>query len=107
MGHCIAYDKEDDVFFVTGGATKQHLYKTTVWKFNDPEKFNRLNKLDTKQMKKTRFFHACGIFRSDKHNGRPLLVTAGSFMGTGRKNCEFYDYTKANSDWQLCSKSKS
>ena len=101
-GHCMAYDKEDDVLFVTGGY--YYTAKSTVWKFNDPEKF-LLN--GTTQMKKTRYYHACGIVRSDKHNGRPLLVVAGSNGGPGTKTCEFYDYTKANSQWQPCSESKS
>ena len=58
-------------------------------------------------MKKTRSYHACGIVRSDKHNGRPLLVAAASNDGAGFQTCEFYDYTKQNSKWQLCSKSNS
>ena len=79
-GHCLAYDKDGDVFFVTGGwdgniiKTVGRDFKTTAWKFNNPEKFI-LN--GTSQMKKTRSGHACGIFRSHTHNGRPLLVVAG------------------------------
>ena len=58
-------------------------------------------------MNHKRRHHACGILRSEKHNGRPLLVVAGSNTEPGRQSCEFYDYTKANSQWQLCSKSSS
>ena len=61
----------------------------------------------TTQMNHRRRYHACGIMRSEKHNGRPLLVAAASNDGTGAQNCEFYDYTKANSQWQLYSKFKS
>ena len=46
------------------------------------------------------------------HNGRPLLVVAGSMKGSapdggGGNNCEFYDYTRQGSQWELCSKSNS
>ena len=100
----MAYDKEYDVFFVTGGVDSSYNYKSTVWKFNDPEKFVLTG---TTQMKKTRYRHACGIVRSEEHKRRPLLVTAGGY-GTGPSStCEFHDYTKANSQWQLCSKSNS
>ena len=102
--HCIAHDKENDIFFVTGGTT-DFIAKDTVWKFKGKEKFT-LN--GTSRMKTSRRFHGCRIFRSKKHNGRRVLVTAGSFTsGTGTRTCEFYDYTKAKSQWQLCSKSNS
>ena len=59
-------------------------------------------------MKESRYEHGCGIFRSKMHNERPLLVAAGSMISdisdNGYKNCEFYDYTKHGSKWQLCSK---
>ena len=113
----MAYDKEDDVFFVSGGGPNiddnNGIPKTTVWKFKNPEKFNLTG---TSHMKKIRAGHGCGIFRSKKHNGRPLLVTAGSgwlpshvtgLPGTGHKDCEYFDYTKDGSSWQLCSKSNS
>ena len=107
-GHCMAYDKENDVFFVTGGRIhKDYGAQSTVWKFNDPEKFVLTG---TSQMLNTRWRHACGIFRSDTHNKRPLLVAAGDYDDGDSwymtSSCEFYDYTKANSRWQLCSKSK-
>ena len=92
--HCLAYDKEDDVFFVTGGYKSGA--KSTVWKFKDPLKFI-LN--GTTQMNKARYEHACGIY---KHNGTKLLIVAGGYGGGSE--CEFYDYTKADSQWQLCSK---
>ena len=97
----MAYDKEDDVFFVSGGAPypeNNGIAKTTVWKFKNPEKFNLTG---TSHMKKIRAGHGCGIFRSKKHNGRPLLVVSGN------KDCEYFDYTKDGSSWQLCSKSNS
>ena len=54
-------------------------------------------------MNKARYNHACGIY---KHNGTKLLVAVGGY-GTGRYYCEFYDFTKADSQWELCSKSNS
>ena len=97
-GHCLAYDKEEDVFFVTGGYYSG--YKSTVWKFKDKENFILI---ETTQMKNTRSSHACSIVRSEKHDRRPLLVNAGGH-GTGHETCEFYDFTKADSQWTLCSK---
>ena len=96
-GHCLAYDKENEVFFVTGG----NYDKKIAWKFKDKEKFTLI---ETTRMKHDRVFHGCGIVKSTKHSGRPLLVVARSSSGTGRNNCEFYDYTKHGSKWQLCSK---
>ena len=56
-------------------------------------------------MKKTRAYHACSIFSSDQHGGRPVLVAAGSYFAPGKETCEFWDFTQAGSEWQLCSKS--
>ena len=60
----------------------------TAWKFKDKETFILI---DTTQMKNTRYTHACAIVRSEKHDGRPLLVNAGG-DGTGSETCEFYDF---------------
>ena len=51
-GHCMAYDKKHNVFFVTGGYYYKNPFNTaqlwkphhqrwhaTVWQFNNPEKF--------------------------------------------------------------------
>ena len=119
-GHCLAYDKYDDVFFVTGGFYNHPTSckpntgpKTTVWKFSDPKRFILTG---TSWMKEMRFNHGCAIFRSNKHSGRPLLVVAGCqhaglrhfhTYGNGHRTCEFYDYTLPGSQWQLCSKSNS
>ena len=110
-GHCLAYDQKDNVIFVTGGIVSgtKHGPSSKAWKFHDPEKFI----LDgTTHMKKGRWDHGCGIVRSNMHNGRPLLVVAGSMKGSapdggGGNNCEFYDYTRQGSQWELCSKSNS
>ena len=101
-GHCLAYDEEDDVFFVTGGSNSAGSHSTTAWKFKDPLKFT-LN--STTQMNKARYNHACGIY---KHNGTKLLVVAcGHKPKPQPHTCEFYDLTKADSQWKLCSKSNS
>ena len=70
-------------------------YISTVWKLRDKYKFI-LN--GTSQMNNGRSGHQCGIFRSNQHGGRPLLVASGV------STCEFFDFTKPNSVWQLCSK---
>ena len=70
-GHCLAYDKKDDVFFVTGGVRGD---RSKAWKFNNPNKF-KLN--GTTQMNMKRDDHSCGIVRSQNHDRRPLLVVAG------------------------------
>ena len=100
--HCIAYYKEEDVIFVTGGGQ-------TVWKLKDKEKFTLLG---TSRMIQHRYGHGCGIFRSNLHEGRPLLVAAGGYASvwgnggkeTGKGTCEFFDFTEPNSQWQLCGK---
>ena len=57
-------------------------------------------------MNYARGHHGCGIFYSDVHEGRPLLVVAGGFThGDGEDKSEYLDFTVPRSQWQLCSKS--
>lgn len=104
-GHCIAQYKEDDAFFITGGRNANAADTSTVWQYEGTDNFSLKR---TSTMKKTRAYHACSIFSSDQHGGRPLLVAAGSSSspGTaGSNNCEYWDFNKPDSQWQLCSKS--
>lgn len=101
-GHCIAQYKEDDAFFITGGSNANDDVTSTVWQYEGTDNFSLKR---TSTMKKTRVLHACSIFSSDQHSGRPVLVAAGSFSGSGKNNCEFWDFTQPGSEWQLCSKS--
>ena len=59
---------------------------------------------DGPRMKKSRSFHACGIFNSEEHEGRPLIVVAGSFNGSADRTSEYWDFTLSDSEWELCSK---
>ena len=50
--------------------------------------------------------HACGIFQSPQHLGRPILVIAGGHSGPHViTNSEYWDFTVPDSKWQQCSKS--
>ena len=44
--------------------------------------------------------HACGIYQSSVHMGRPVIVTAGSYYKDGKKNSEIWDFTVPGSQWQ-------
>ena len=48
-----------------------------------------------------RAYHACSIFRSPAHNGRPVAIAAGAWDGTGSNTAEVLDYTITGSSWQL------
>ena len=39
----------------------------------------------------------CAHFRSDKHEGRPVVLSAG---GYNSKKAELLDYTKQNAEWE-------
>ena len=54
-----------------------------------------------------RIRHACSIFQSSQHGGRPVLVVAGGdSWGTGDvKISEFWDFTVPSSKWEQSSKS--
>merc|ERR1712080_703495 len=72
---------------------------STVWLFNNHADFALTN---GPRMKYDRYLHACGIVHSDKFEGRPLLVVAGSkFYGNDKS--EYWDFTVPGSQWQLCS----
>ena len=47
--------------------------------------------------------HACSIFRSSAHNGRPVAIAAGGGVWTGSEKitAEVWDYTITGSSWQL------
>ena len=51
--------------------------------------------------------HTCGIFYSDRHDGRPVIVTVGSYKGSGQRKSEYWDFTRPGSKWTLSSKSTS
>ena len=91
--------------FSTGGKDRNDEATSNTWQFDSGDNFAKAEEIP--EMKKTRYFHGCGIFHSIHHGFRPLLVVAGSNGGTGGRNSEFWDFTVPGSTWQLCSKSHS
>ena len=94
-GHCIVQDGEK-IFMIGGydGDKRQ----SSVWQFDVNNDFSQT---DVKSMNHTRWRHACGIFHSAAHSGRPVIVAAGSLSGDGVDSSEFWDYTQPGSKWQL------
>ena len=68
----------------------------TVMKFDS----NDLNKApeQVESMLDARIYHACTIFNSALHDGRPLAIVAGGF-GASEK-AEIWDFTKEGTSWQ-------
>ena len=67
----------------------------TVLKFDS----NDLNKapVQVESMLNERYRHACTIFNSALHDGRPLAIVAG---GSGAsKKAEIWDFTKEGTTW--------
>lgn len=83
----------------TGGVHGNDI-TSDVWSFNNHVEFTLTNK---PSMKHKRQKHACGIVHSIQHQGRPLLVVAGS-DGRDGDSSEYWDFTLPGAQWQLCSK---
>ena len=49
----------------------------------------------------SRYFHACTIFTSELHGGRPVAIVAGGDDGSGTRlnHAEIWDYTKEGTSW--------
>ena len=52
------------------------------------------------KMNYERYAFACVTFDSPSHEGRPVIVVAGSATGTG-KTAEIWDYSVENSKWEF------
>ena len=52
-------------------------------------------------MNHERYYQACGIYHSNVHSDRPVIVTAGGGRGDGTKSSEIWDFTMPGSQWQL------
>jgi len=97
-GSCAA-EYNGNIFF-TGGYAGNYAHDNN-WIINTNDDFKLTN---GPNMLNTRVGHSCGIFHSNAHSGRAVIVTAGSGnIGTGFKNCEFWDFTVQGTTWQLCS----
>ena len=64
----------------------------------DPVEMNEPEEM--KPMVHKRRSHACTIFNSALHGGRPIMIVAGSNSGSGEKTSEIWDFTKADTSWQ-------
>ena len=93
--HCLIQDGEK-IFLIGGwdGSTRQ----SSVWQFDASNDYSQTVE---KSMNHARNHHACGIFHSAAHSGRPVMVAAGSWSGDGQYSSEFWDYTQPGSKWQL------
>ena len=58
------------------------------------------------ELNEPRVDFACGLFNSDKHNGRPVIVVAGYAFDHNNflKTSEYWDFTSSGSKWEFCSK---
>merc|ERR1719225_209071 len=79
IGHCMVnYENTIMVIGGYGGGPAGGPSKgKNVWNFNAKNNFVQTNEF-TKEMNHGRWGHACGIYHSAAHSGRPLLVVAGA-----------------------------
>ena len=70
----------------------------TVLKYNSSNLNNE--PLEMYSMLHERGYHACTIFKSGLHDGRPVIIAVGSFAGSGSKTAEVLDFTKEGATWQ-------
>ena len=78
------------------GGTIGNYYDATVLKFDS----NNINNapMEVEKLRYARHSHACTIFNSALHDGRPLAIVAG---GDGALNkAEIWDFTKEGTSWQ-------
>ena len=71
----------------------------TVLKFDS----NDLNKApeQVESMLNGRYHHACTIFNSALHDGRPIAIVAGGHgSGSTSRKAEIWDFTKDGTSWQ-------
>merc|ERR1712062_508427 len=85
-----------DYAFIIGGLTNGII--NTVLKY----KSSNINEtpIQIASMVHARRAHACTIFNSPAHNGRPVAIVAGSYGGSGMKTAEILDFTQEGSSWQ-------
>ena len=99
-GHCLL-ENSGKVISIGGYDPTNHTsYTSTVWMF---DAHNNFSLTVGPSMKHTRNHHACGIFQSSAHSGRPLVVAAGG-RGTEEgtpSTSEFWDFTVPGSKWKI------
>ena len=81
---------------ISGGRTNDDWNTKTVLKF----KSSNINDypMEMEPMVHARSSHACTIFNSPVHNGRPVVIVAGSYSSP--KTAEILDFTQEGSSWQ-------
>ena len=101
--HCLV--KYKDTIFSIGGFYNG-LPTTSVWIFSARNQIRQIG--NGPNLKYARNLHACGIFNSNEHGGRPVLVVAGSgnFGPDGPRSSrttEYWDFSIPGNKWELSS----
>ena len=100
FAHCMVKLMDGKVMLI-GGYTKEKGWQK--WQLPreddrvliyDPQKntFKQSSKLNYR-----RFLHACAVFHSPKHGGRPIVMAAG---GVADQSAEVLDYTRDSAKWE-------
>ena len=95
-GHCMVEHLQS--VYLLGGRTIESLYRKDVLKYQADNEFSHSV---GQSMTHKRFIFACGVFYSQLHSNRPIIVVAGSHDGPGKKTGEFWDFTNPQATWQL------
>ena len=93
---CLA--QNDGMIFLIQG------YSGKLWIFR--KAYNEIKLIgEGPRINNGRVRHACSIFQSSQHGGRPVLVVAGGYSsGAGDvKFSEFWDFTVPSSKWEQSS----
>ena len=63
---------------------------------------NNLNNgpIEVESMVYKRWHHGCTLFRSSAHYGRPVIIAAGSWRGSGINTAEIWDFSQDGTSWQ-------
>ena len=84
---------------ITGGRNGFGFELAEVLQYDSKNLYNEPEKM--KSMIYERSTHACTIFNSILHDGRPILLAAGGWVGgSGGNTAEMFDFTKEGSSWQ-------
>ena len=89
-GHCMV-TLHDGRVMIMSSTNPSSLYKSVIIYDPDKKNFTTGPSLNYK-----RSYAGCALFKSDLHNGRPVVLVAG---GGSQITTEVYDYTNAN-QWQ-------
>ena len=96
--------KYEDIIFSLAGWDSNKDETFTTWIFSVREGMKYIG--DGPYMNYGRRSHGCGIYQSANHDGRPLLVVAGSYCcGDAGITSEYWDFTVPGSKWTLTCKS--